>query len=44
MEAVYRILVGIDWATQVHQVCMLDQEGRLVEQRRVEHRAKRSRR
>ena len=39
MEAVYRILVGIDWATQVHQVCVLDQEGRLVEQRRVEHRA-----
>jgi transposase len=39
MELVYRLLVGIDWATEAHQVCVLDQKGRLIEQRRVEHRA-----
>lgn len=39
MESVYRLLVGIDWATEAHQVCVLDSQGRLLEQRRVEHRA-----
>jgi transposase len=32
-------MVGIDWATEAHQVCVLDSQGRLLEQRRVEHRA-----
>src|SRR6266542_1741872 len=39
MESGYRLLVGIDWATEAHQVCVLDSQGRLLEQRRVEHRA-----
>jgi len=39
MESGYRLMVGIDWATQAHQVCVLDSQGRLLEQRRVEHRA-----
>src|SRR6266542_5893315 len=39
MESGYRLLVGLDWATQAHQVCVLDRQGRLLEQRRVEHRA-----
>ena len=39
MELDYRLLVGIDWATEAHQVCVLDRQGRLLEQRRVEHRA-----
>jgi transposase len=39
MELVYRLLVGIDWATQSHQVCVLGREGRLIKQRRFEYRA-----
>jgi len=39
MESGYRLMVGIDWATEAHQVCVLDSQGRLLEQRRVEHRA-----
>src|SRR6266542_4437316 len=39
MELGYRLMVGLDWATQAHQVCVLDRQGRLLEQRRVEHRA-----
>src|SRR5207253_8328401 len=39
MESVYRLLVGIDWATEAHQVCVLDRQGRLLDQRRVEHKA-----
>jgi transposase len=39
MEWVYRLLVGIDWGTEAHQVCVLDSQGRLLEQRRVDHRA-----
>ena len=39
MESGYRLMVGIDWATEAHQVCVLNSQGRLLEQRRVEHRA-----
>lgn len=39
MELVYRLLVGIDWGTQAHQVCVLEREGRLVKQRRFEYAA-----
>jgi len=39
MGSGYRLMVGIDWATEAHQVCVLDSQGRLLEQRRVEHRA-----
>jgi transposase len=39
MELVYRLLVGIDWGTQAHQVCVLDREGRLIKQRRFDYQA-----
>jgi transposase len=33
----YEIYVGIDWATQQHQVCIVDGAGRRREERRVPH-------
>jgi transposase len=33
----YDLYVGIDWATQSHQVCLVDQAGRRREQRQVAH-------
>jgi transposase len=35
----YRLLVGVDWATEAHQVCVLDTGGRILQERRVQHRA-----
>lgn len=37
MEHFYRLRVGIDWGTQAHQVCVFDQNRRVLGQRRVEH-------
>jgi len=37
MEHEYRLYVGIDWATQAHQVCVLDRERRPLEECLVEH-------
>src|SRR5262245_20971674 len=37
METKYRRYVGIDWATQSHQVCVIDGERRIVDERQVEH-------
>lgn len=34
-----RLLVGLDWATEVHEVCVLDDEGNKLAERRVEHSA-----
>jgi len=31
--------VGIDWASQAHEVCVLDREGRICERREVKHTA-----
>lgn len=31
--------VGIDWASQAHEVCILDREGRVCERREVKHTA-----
>ncbi len=33
----YWLYAGIDWATQAHQVCVVDGERRVVEERSVEH-------
>jgi transposase len=33
----YELYVGIDWASQQHQVCVIDATGRRREQRRVAH-------
>jgi transposase len=37
VETEYRLLVGIDWATEAHQVCVVDGEGRVRGERSVEH-------
>jgi transposase len=37
MEHEYRLYVGIDWATQAHQVYVLDRERQPIEERSVEH-------
>lgn len=37
MEEPYRWFVGIDWATEFHQVCVLDANRNKVEQRKIEH-------
>jgi hypothetical protein len=31
--------VGIDWATKAHQVCVVDEDGRIAEERQVDHAA-----
>jgi transposase len=40
MPPPYRWFVGIDWATEFHQVCVLDQERRVIDRRKVEHSGK----
>ena len=35
----YHFLVGIDWATEQHKVCLLDSTGRKLEERTVLHSA-----
>jgi transposase len=37
VEQAYRKYVGIDWATQAHQMCVIDSECRVLEERSVEH-------
>ena len=37
MEEQYRWFVGIDWAAEFHEVCVLDAQRKVVEQRKVEH-------
>ncbi len=39
MSTSYELLVGIDWATEAHQVCVLTPEGEVVLERTVEHNA-----
>lgn len=39
MSTSYELLVGVDWATQSHQVCVLTPEGEVIEERSVEHNA-----
>jgi transposase len=38
MEEPYRYFVGIDWATEKHQVCVLDVQGSVVVEKEVVHR------
>lgn len=35
----FRVYVGIDWASEAHQVCVLDASGRLLSERQVRHAA-----
>jgi transposase len=37
MEEQYRIYVGIDWASQAHQACVLNCEGRILAERSFAH-------
>jgi transposase len=33
----YRYFVGIDWATREHQVCIVDENRKVIDERKVEH-------
>jgi hypothetical protein len=35
----FRVYVGIDWASEVHQVCVLDARGTVRSERQVPHKA-----
>lgn len=37
VESEYRIYVGIDWASQAHQACVLDRGGRMLAERAFAH-------
>jgi hypothetical protein len=37
VESDYRIYVGIDWASEAHQACVLDHERRIVAERSLAH-------
>jgi hypothetical protein len=37
LERQYKLLAGIDWATEQHEVCIIDGERRIVDQRKVAH-------
>ena len=37
MSVTYDFYVGIDWATQAHQVCILDPDGGMIDELSVEH-------
>lgn len=37
MSEQYRWFVGIDWATERHEICVLDASGRVIDRRSVEH-------
>lgn len=37
MSEQYRFFVGIDWATESHEVCILDAAQRVIERKSVEH-------
>lgn len=39
MAPSYELLVGIDWATESHQICLLSADGTVVEECAVEHNA-----
>jgi transposase len=38
-EVTCRLFVGVDWGTELHQVCILDPNGQIVEERKVPHSA-----
>ena len=37
MPSEFRFFVGIDWATEGHQVCVVNSEGQVLAERVVEH-------
>lgn len=38
-EVTYTLFVGVDWGTEIHQVCVLDPKGQIIEERKVPHSA-----
>jgi len=38
-EVAYHFFVGVDWGTEMHQICVLDPDGRIIEERKVPHSA-----
>jgi transposase len=38
-EITDHLFVGVDWGTETHQVCVLDSDGQIVEERKVPHSA-----
>jgi len=39
MKPAYKLYVGIDWASQLHEVCVLDGAGEVLARRTIAHRA-----
>ena len=37
MTGEFDFYLGVDWATEQHQACILDSQGQLLEQRKIEH-------
>ena len=37
MSGQYRWFVGIDWATESHEMCIVDGDGRVVDRKTIEH-------
>ena len=37
MPEQYQLLVGIDWATEIHQVCVMSADRQVLEQKKIEH-------
>lgn len=38
-EVAYHFFVGVDWGTEMHQICVLNRDGRIIEERKVPHSA-----
>ena len=36
-EVTHRLFVGVDWGTEIHQVCVLNPDGQIIEERKVVH-------
>ncbi|HEX4164337.1 MAG TPA: transposase [Bryobacteraceae bacterium] len=37
MESRFCFYVGIDWATQNHEICVIDADGKTIKQKTIEH-------
>ena len=40
MTGEFRFYVGVDWATEQHQACIMNSQGEVLEQRKIEHTGK----
>lgn len=40
MTGEFRFYVGVDWATEQHQACLMNSQGEVLEQRKIEHTGK----